>query len=135
MINALHVLSIGTPESNGIVRDALLSRAKSQLFSATSVWDLSAFLTLGRVDVAILHNVLSAAELRSCAVYIRHNLPSACILLIQAESEVLDDPMYDERIEPGSSKESLLTAIERLAAVARRHADTRGKEHAEPQAQ
>lgn len=120
MIAKLHVLSIGSRESNGFVREALLSNTNCRLLAATCVWDLSGFLTTGRIDVAILHNSLSAAELRSCAVYIRHHWPSARILLIHVRVEILDDPMYDERMLPGSSAPKLLATIEWLAGGGRR---------------
>jgi hypothetical protein len=120
MMTTLHLLSIGSPESNDLVRDVLLSRTRCQLLAAASVWDLSAILPSVKIDVAILHSTLSPGELRSCAAYIRHHWPHAKILLIHGTVEILDDPMYDERIPPGSSSEALLAMIERLAAYARR---------------
>jgi len=122
MLTTLHILSVGTPESNDFVRDALLSRTKCQLMAAASVWDLSALLVSDKVDVAILHGTLSPAELRSCAAYVRHHWPAAQILLVHAHADFLDDPMYDERIPPGSPMDVFLTTIERLAAFARRTA-------------
>lgn len=120
MIEALHVLSIGSTESNNLIRDVLLTRTKCRLFAASEVWDLSAVLLSGKLDIAILHGSLTAAEMRSCSVYIRHQWPDAKILLIRADVEALDDPMYDERIRPDASPEALLAMIERLAAGARR---------------
>lgn len=125
MIDDLHVLSIGTLESNNLIRDVLLARNRCQLFVASEVWDLSVFLASAKVDVAILHGTLSAAEMRSCSVYIRHHWPSAGILLIHADADILDDPMYDERIEPNSSPEKLLNVIERSADHARHGTDSR----------
>jgi hypothetical protein len=122
MITTLDVLSVGSINSNNFVRDVLLSRTKCRLVAATSVWDLSAILASGKVDVAILHDTLSPGELRSCAVYIRHHWPAAQILLIHARVEILDDPMYDERMPPDLSAETLLSMIERLAASSRRSA-------------
>lgn len=120
MITTLDVLSVGSLNSNDFVRDVLLSRTKCRLFAVASVWDLSAILTSGKVNVAILHNTLSPGELRSCAAYIRHHWPAARILLIHAQVEILDDPMYDERMSPDLSAETLLSVIERLAASSRR---------------
>lgn len=120
MITTLHVLSIGSVDSNGLVRDILLSRTGCQLLVATCVWDLSGLLTSGKIDVAILHSTLSPGELRSCAVYIRHHWPETKILLVHEQAEILDDPMYDERIPPESSAKGLFTMIERLGAYARR---------------
>jgi hypothetical protein len=120
VITTLDVLTVGSLNSNNFVRDVLLSRTKCRLVAATSVWDLSAILASGKVDVAILHDTLSPGELRSCAVYIRHHWPAARILLIHAQVEILDDPMYDERMPPDLSAETLLSIIERLAASSRR---------------
>jgi hypothetical protein len=131
MVNTLYVLSIGSSESNEAVRDALLSRARCQLFSATSVWDISALLVSDKIDVAILHSSLSTAELRSCAAYIRHHLPAASILLMHAKSDILDDPMYDERIETDPTPEVLLAVIEKMSAIARRSTVARRKERSE----
>lgn len=125
MINTLCVLSIGSTEASNRVRDVLLTRTKCRLFAAAEVWDLDAILASGRMDVAILHDTLSAAEMRSCSVYIHHHWPNARILLIHAHAEILDDPMYDERMRPDSSPEELLAMIEQLAAAARRRADPR----------
>lgn len=120
VITTLDVLSVGSPNSNDFVRDVLLSRTKCRLVAAACVWDLDALLVSGKVDVAILHSTLSPGELRSCAVYIRHHWPAARILLIHEQVEILDDPMYDERMSPELSAEALLGIIERLAASSRR---------------
>lgn len=119
MITTLQVLSIGSLESNDSVRDILLLRAKCRLFAVTSVWDLSAVLTSGDIDVAVLHDTLPAGELRSSAHYIRHHWRCARILLISAHAEILDDAPCDERLVPGLPAEALLAKIEQLAARAR----------------
>ena len=117
MTSALHVLSVGSAEAHDHLREILLSRPSWLLVVASEVWDLSALLVRRDADVVILHDTLSSAELRSCSVYIRHHWPSAKILLIHARAEILDDPMYDERIPPGFLPERLLTTIERLASI------------------
>lgn len=119
MLTTLHVLTIGAIESNNSVRDMLQSRTKCRLFAATNVWDLSAVLTSGDIDVAILHDNLPAGELRSSAHYIRHHWTSARILLISSHTDILDDALYDERLVPGLRAETVLTTIEQLAARAR----------------
>lgn len=120
MLAKLYVVSVGSRESSDLIRDLLLVRTRCQLFVAADAEGLSAILASGRLDVAILHNTLSAAEMRSCSVYIRHHWPSAQILLLREDADVLDDPMYDERIAPDSSSKELLAIIERLAVCARR---------------
>jgi|GEM_PF-1455651 len=119
MITTLNILSIGSLEANDLIRDILLSRTKCRLFGATSVWDLSAALTHGDIDVAILHDTLPAAELRSSAHYIRHHWSSSGILLMSAHTELLEDALYEERLEPGTPEKALLVVIEKLAACAR----------------
>ena len=94
MISTLHVLSIGSLESDDSVRDILPSRTKCRLFAVSTVWDLSAVLTSGDIDVAILHDTL-AAELRSSAHYIRGYWNCARILLMSAHAELLDDALYE----------------------------------------
>jgi hypothetical protein len=132
MISTLHVLTIGSFESNDSVRDMLLSRTKCRLFAVSTVWDLSAVLTSGDIDVAVLHDTLPAAELRSSAHYIRRHWNCARILLMSAHAELLDDALYDERLAPSAPAETLLAMIEQLAARARQRSyrEFRG-EHAE----
>ena len=114
-MTTLHIVSIGSPESNEFVRDSLVSRAKCRLTAVASVWDLSA-LSAGKLDIAILHHSVSNSELRSCATYIRHHWPSARILLLHSDAEVLDDALYEERMLPDSSAERFSSMIERLTA-------------------
>jgi hypothetical protein len=120
MINTLHVLSIGFEDTSTVVRDVLMLRSRCRLYVATSTWDLSVVLGSEEVDVAILHNTFPLRQLRVFEAYIRSRWPCARILLVNEPEEKLDYGMYDERITPGASPESLLAAIERLGACARR---------------
>jgi len=119
MITTLHVLSIGSPDEGGLVRDVLVLRTRCRLYVATSTWDLSIVLGCEEIDVAILHNK-SLRELRVFAAHIRRRWPDAKILLVQEKGETEDCGMYDERIASCASPETLLAAIERLGASARR---------------
>jgi hypothetical protein len=80
MITTLDVLSVGSLNPNNFVRDVLLTRITCRLVAAMCVWNMSAILASGKIDVAICHDTLSPAELRDCAVYIRHHWPAARIL-------------------------------------------------------
>lgn len=120
MITTLHVLSIGSPEAAGLVRDALILRTRCRLHVATSTWDISVVPGSEEIDVAILHDTFSPCEMRVFAANIRRRWPHARILLIQGNGECLQHGMYDERLADGISPEPLLAAIERLGASARR---------------
>jgi hypothetical protein len=121
MITTLDVLSVGSLNPNNFVRDVLLSRRTCRLVAAMCVWNLSAILASGKIDVAICHDTLSPGELQNCAVYIRHHWPAARILLISAHSEAVDDPLYDEWTRPEISQDAFLSIIERLAIDAKRN--------------
>jgi hypothetical protein len=119
MIPTLHVLSIGSPETVEVVRDALTLRARCKLYVATCTGDFSVVSVSEEVDVAILHDTFSRCELRVLAANIRRRWPHARILLIQGKSEGLVTGMYDEQVAPGISTEPLLAVIERLGASVR----------------
>jgi hypothetical protein len=126
----LHLLSVGSYESTNLVRDALLSRHNCGLFAATCASDIYAIPSFQKIDIAVLHDALSHGELRNYAGYVRRHWPSAKILLISSEVEVLDDPLYDEQTSPGLSSESLLGMIERLATSNQRSGQrTMNQEH------
>ena len=120
MISTLHVLSIGSQETGALVRDVLVLRSRCRLYVASSTWDISVVFGSEEIDVAILHNTFSSPQLRVFAAYIRRRWPYAKILLIRRKGENTDYCIYDERIAPGVSPKTFLTAIERLGACARR---------------
>jgi hypothetical protein len=120
MISTLHVLSIGSQDTSALVRDVLMLRSRCRLYVAASTWDLPVVMGSEEVDVAILHNTFPLRQVRVSAAYIRCRWPRVRILLLRETEENLDYRLYDERIAPGASPNSLLAAIERLAACARR---------------
>ncbi len=121
MTRGLHALSVGFPESNNPVREALLQRHKCRLMVASSMEDLYAIQSLEQIDVAVLHSSLSKSELRNCASYIRRHWPRTRILLLSQEDEILDDPLYDEKASPDISIPALLGCIEQLADSSRKN--------------
>jgi hypothetical protein len=111
----LNVLSLGSADSNDMVRDALLQRHKCRLFVVTSVWELCAIPQhQDSFDIAILHHTLSRREVRDASEYIRRRWPRAKILVICADAEVLEDPLYDEWAPPGLTSGILLARIKQL---------------------
>ncbi len=112
----LKVLSVGLNQSATLVRDALLLRSGSRLWVAASYWDLCS-LSLqnqGEFQVAVLDVAASARELRRRAEYVRRRWPDTAILLVADSSEVLDHPLYDERVPPSIEPGDLLAVIDRL---------------------
>ncbi len=120
MITTLHVLSIGSMESRDAVRDALLQRRRCRLFAAESYRDLCAVPASASFDIAVLHPARSGHELRISLEYVRRNWPRTRILLVCANAENIDDPLYDERVPPDMSQDAFLSVIEQLAMDAKR---------------
>lgn len=101
-------------EAREAVLDALPPMTKVRFLAAISPWDVTELYRSEKVELAILHDSLSPRELRGCAADIRRRWPRAGILLIRWRADI-DDPLYDERVPPGSPRTDLTAAIERLA--------------------
>jgi hypothetical protein len=116
MTDKLRVLAVGSRESRDLVRDALLFRSRSHLLAAGSYWELCALSIrdAGPVSIAVIELCNSASELRRTAEHIRRRWPEAQILLVGQEAEVLEDPLYDQRIPPGLEAAELFAIFERL---------------------
>src|ERR1700692_2637566 len=108
----LKVLLVGLSELAHLVCDALLLRRHSRLSVVSNYWDLCS-LSLQREDfqVAVLNDANPARELRRRAEYIRRRWPNAAILLVGGSSEVLEQPLYDERVPTRIEPADLLTVI------------------------
>ena len=111
----LHILFAGTAAARDAFLDALPRRARVRLLAATCPWDISSLFRSERVDVAILHDSLSRRDFRAFAADIRRRWPKADILIICGAADVIDDPLYDERIPHSSPCDELVAALERLA--------------------
>lgn len=109
----LHVLSLGSVDSYDTVREALLQQ-HCLLSVVTSLWDMYTIAQQNSFDVVILQHTLARLEVRNASEYIRKRWPRAKILVIRADTEVLNDPLYDKWAPPGLPTEVLLTIIEQL---------------------
>ena len=119
MPGRLSVLVIGSMELTNVVRDALVLCGRSRLAVAANYWDLCS-LSLreaAQFQVAILDVSFSDRELRRRAEYIRRRWADAAVLLVCDDCDLLDDPLYDERIPAGINPEELAAVIERLAGT------------------
>ena len=116
MPGRLGVLVIGPMELTNVVRDALVLCGRSRLAVAANYWDLCS-LSLREAEqfhLAILDLSFSDRELRRRAELIRRRWADAVILLVSDDCDLLDDPLYDERISAGINSEKLAAVIERL---------------------
>lgn len=120
MKTILHVLSVGTTEQSARICDTLLERQKCHLIAVREAQELSSLPSGELMDVAILHATLGKSALRQSARAIRRQWPYARILLLGMQPEILDTTLYEERLSPVSSADTLLASIELLAAASRR---------------
>jgi hypothetical protein len=117
MPGRLSVLVIGSMELTNVVRDALVLCGRSRLAVAANYWELCSLslCEAAQFQIAILDVSFSDRELRRRAEYIRRRWANAAILLVRDDRDLLDDPLYDERIPAGINPEELAAVIERLA--------------------
>jgi hypothetical protein len=127
MPGRLSVLVIGSMELTNLVRDALVLCGRSRLAVAASYWELCSpsLREAAQFQVAILDVSFSDRELRRRAEYIRQRWADAAILLVRDDCDLLDDPLYDERIPAGINPEQLAAVIERLVGQKRRASENR----------
>jgi hypothetical protein len=129
MTRTLRVLAVGSKDALDLVRNALRFRRRSHLLVASNYWELCS-LSIGeavQVSVAVIEVSTSDRDLLRTAEHIRRRWPDAQILLMGREAEVLEDPLYDERIPPGIEAAGLLPAMERLVNGKQR--SRRAKKH------
>lgn len=111
---ALDVLSVGSEEPMSMAYNVFLGLQGCVVAHASSCRELSHLPSNVDCDVAVLHHTLHAEELRDAARTIRGRWPKAKILLIRADAWCIEDPLYDERVEPGINPELLLSTINRI---------------------
>lgn len=116
---AIHVLSVGPVDRGCMVHDALLNRTNFHLSIATDYRELWRMPAQEPVQVAILHNTLSAFEAEAACRLIRRRWLGAKILVVSAVERKLEDALYDDRVTPSASFKVLLATIERLSGLMR----------------
>ena len=110
----LHVLSIGPAERCNTVRNTFLQRGGFRLSVAMSYRELFDIPRQESFEVAIIHQLPSLREFSESSAYVRRTWPCAKIVVICADAEVLDDPLYDDWVAPNHSPDVLMATIERL---------------------
>jgi hypothetical protein len=116
-MRSLKVLSMGSNQLAGLVRDALLLHSGSRVWSVTSYWDLCSLATQQshEFQVAVLGGSATVRELRESAECIRRRWPNTAILLVADNPEALDDLLYDHRVSSCIEPHDLVIVIERLS--------------------
>ena len=119
----IHLLLISPIDHSYALSDAFTEKEHSRLAVARNcreLWmipDLRELWVIPKhetLDVAILHDTISSFELDEACRFIRHQWPSAKILVIRAGENFLDDALYDDRVMPGASAGVLLKAVDEI---------------------
>jgi hypothetical protein len=116
----LRVLVIAPADRCNAIRDAFLQRGRCRLSVRTSYSELFNIPKQESFQIAIIHEMLSLSEFRDSSAHIRRTWPCAKIVVICADAEVLDDPLYDDWIALSDPPDVLLATIERLIVCGRR---------------
>jgi hypothetical protein len=114
MALAIQVLSVGRMDRSNLVHDALLNGRGFHLTIATDYRELWGMPTQESIQLAIVHNTLSAFETEAACRLIRRRWPHCGILVVHRGEGILDNSLYDDRVAPTAAPEVLLTIIGRL---------------------
>ena len=124
----INLLSIGAIDHCYALYDALMEEGSSRTAVAQNcreLWMIPDYRELWvipkheAVHVAILHTTGSSFELDEACRFIRHQWPSAKIVVVDDGEDFLDDALYDDRLMPGTSTEVLLRVVDELLACQR----------------
>jgi hypothetical protein len=110
----LHVLFIGPSDRCNTIRDTFLRRVRCRISVAASYRELFDISRQESFEIAIIHQMPSLREFCESSAYVRRTWPRAKILVICADAEVLDDPLYDDWVAPNHSPDVLQATLERL---------------------
>lgn len=72
------------------------------------------------IHVIVLHSTLSPEQLSEAARLARQRWPLARILVIRTGEEFLEDALYDDRVSPAVTADTLIATIELLALNSRK---------------
>ena len=111
---SIHVLSVGPMDLGDMVHDALLEVPNFHLSIAGDYRGLWMIPKQDSIDLVVLHNVFSLSELEDSSRFVRRRWPHARILFVHGKNELLDDVLYDERVDPNVTSENLSSTIQRL---------------------
>jgi len=110
----LRVLYIGPVDRCDSIRNGFLQGDRCRLTVVTSYLGLFDLPRREGFELAIIQQTSSLREFVDSGAFIRRTWPSAKILVICANAEVLDDPLYDDWVPPNHSPDALFTTIDRL---------------------
>lgn len=110
----LQVLFFGAEQMEEDIYNALLRLLCSRIFVTRECHELW-LLPSGEVfHLAILDQTLSDLDLEVASRIIRQKWVDAKILLLREDAELLDDALYDDRLAPTATTETLLETVRRL---------------------
>jgi hypothetical protein len=96
-------------------RTMLLTDQHYGVFTARDYREVFAHAHVQEIAVVVISRAFILPELSAIAEFARKRWPRAGILVVGCGVPPLDDPLYDEHIDPDSQPESLLAAVEQLS--------------------
>jgi hypothetical protein len=113
------------PESNVLLvehdemllgtRTMLLTDQHYGVFTARDYREVFAHAHVQEFAVVVISRAFITPELSAIAEFARRRWPKAGILVVGHGVPPLEDPLYDEHVDPDSQPESLLAAVEQLS--------------------
>ena len=96
-------------------RTVLLTDRRYGVFPARDCTEVFAHAHVQEIAVVVISQAFVPLELRAIAEFTRRHWPRAGILVVGHGVPRLEDPLYDEHVDPDTQPESLLAAVEQLS--------------------
>ena len=96
-------------------RTMLLTDQHYGVFTARDYREVFAHAHVQEIAVVVISRAFIVPELSAIAEFARKRWPRAGILVVGRGVPPLEDPLYDEHVDPDSQPESLLAAVEQLS--------------------
>ena len=96
-------------------RTLLLTDRRYGVFTARDCTEVFAHAHVQEIAVVVISQAFVPLELRAIAEFTRRHWPRAGILVVGHGVPRLEDPLYDQHVDPDFQPESLLAAVEQLS--------------------
>lgn len=116
---AIEVLAVGNCTVDDRTYHSLRATRSFRLCETSDLRTLWLIPKEQSIHVIVLHSTLSPEQLSEAARLARQRWPLARILVIRAGEEFLEDALYDDRVSPAVTPDTLIATIELLALNSR----------------
>ena len=110
-----NVLLVEHDEMLLATRTVWLTDRRYGVFTARDCTEVFAHAHVQEIAVVVVSQAFVPLELRAIAEFTRRHWPRAGILVVGHGVPRLEDPLYDEHVDPDTQPESLLAAVEQLS--------------------